>query len=102
MGLPLKDSRIMRVSDLLALEGIAGVVSTIIVSDDRRFKTVGQADDDGDIHVTGRGCLYLDCYRGCDDRYLRRGVDELPGYAGCTANRHALVLKRVIRRQYWR
>ena len=59
VGLPLKDSRIMRVSDLLALEGIAGVVSTIIVSDDRRFKTVGQADDDGDIHVTGGGAFIL-------------------------------------------
>ena len=59
VGLPLKDSRIMRVSDLLALEGIAGVVSTIIVSDDRRFKTVGQADDDGDIHVTAGGAFIL-------------------------------------------
>ena len=59
VGLPLKDLRIMRVSDLLALEGLAGVVSTIIVSDDRRFKTVGQADDDGDIHVTGGDAFLL-------------------------------------------
>ena len=59
VGLPLKDSRIMRVSDLLALEGLAGVVSTIIVSDERRFKTVGRAGDDGDIHVTGGDAFLL-------------------------------------------
>ena len=59
VGLPLKDSRIMRVSDLLALEGIAGNVPTITVSDDRRFKTVGRMGDDGDIPVTGGLAFFL-------------------------------------------
>ena len=59
VGLPLKDLRITRVSDLLALEGIAGVVSSIIVSDERRFKTVGRVGDDGDIPVTGGQSFFL-------------------------------------------
>ena len=59
VGLPLKDSRITRVSDLLALEGIAGVVSSIVVSDERRFKTVGRVGDDGDIPVTGGQSFFL-------------------------------------------
>ena len=59
VGLPLKDSRITRVSDLLALEGIAGVVSSIVVSDDNKFKTVGRVGDDGDIPVTGGQSFFL-------------------------------------------
>ena len=53
VGLPLKDSRIARVSDLFALDGIAGNVSVIIVSGNGEFKTVAQPGDDGDIPVTG-------------------------------------------------
>ena len=51
VGMPLKDSRITRVSDLLNLEGIADNVSVIIVSDNGTFKAVRQAGDDGDIPV---------------------------------------------------
>ena len=58
VGVPLKDSRITRVSDLLDLEGIAGNVSLIIVSDNG-FKVVTQARDPGDIPVTGGGAFIL-------------------------------------------
>ena len=57
-GVPLKDSRITRVSDLLKLNGFAGNVSVIIVSDNG-FKVVAQADDPGDIPVTGGGAFIL-------------------------------------------
>ena len=53
VGLPLRDSRINRVSDLFALNGIADNVSAIVVSDNGVFKTVGRAGDDGDIPVMG-------------------------------------------------
>ena len=53
VGLPLNDSRITRVSDLFALNGIAGNVSAIVVSDNGVFKTVGRAGDDSDLPVTG-------------------------------------------------
>ena len=58
VGVPLRDSRITRVSDLLDLEGIAGNVSLIIVSDNG-FKVVTQAGDPGDIPVTGGGAFIL-------------------------------------------
>ena len=53
VGVPLKDSRITRVSDLLNLEGIEGNVSAIIVSNNGEFKVVAQAGDDGDIQLAG-------------------------------------------------
>ncbi len=53
VGLPLRDSRITRVSDLLAFDGIRGNVSTIIVNHNGEFRWVGRADDPGDIEITG-------------------------------------------------
>ena len=53
VGVPLKDSRIARVSDLFSLEGIRGNVFVIIVSDKGVYKVVAQADDDGDIQIMG-------------------------------------------------
>ena len=53
VGLPLRDSRVTRVSDLFALDGIGGHVSTIIVIDNGAFKTVGRAGDPRDIAITG-------------------------------------------------
>ena len=57
-GVPLRDSRIARVSDLFALDGIRDNVVAITVSDNRRFsggrfKTVRQVGDEGDIPITG-------------------------------------------------
>ena len=53
VGLPLRDSRITRVSDLFALNGIGGNVSVIILTDSGEFKAVGRVDDPGDIKITG-------------------------------------------------
>ena len=53
VGLPLNDSRITRVSDLLTLEGISGNVPVIILTDGGEFKAVGRAGDPGDIEITG-------------------------------------------------
>ena len=53
VGVPLKDSRIARVSDMFALEGIGGNVSAITVWDNGKLKTVRQAGDEGDIPITG-------------------------------------------------
>ena len=53
VGLPLEDSRVTRVSDLFALEGIEDNVSVIYVEENGAFKAVTQADDPGDILITG-------------------------------------------------
>ena len=53
VGLPLRDSRIMRVSNLFALEGIGSNVPVIILTDGGEFKAVGQPDDPGDIPIIG-------------------------------------------------
>ena len=53
VGLPLRDSRITRVSDLLAFDGISGNVSTIIVNHNGEFRWIGRAGDPGDIEITG-------------------------------------------------
>ena len=59
VGLPLNDSRITQVSDLLAIEGIADNVSSIIVSDGGTFKAVRQSEDNEDIPVTGGQAFIL-------------------------------------------
>ena len=59
VGVPLRDSRINRVSDLFGLEGIGGKVSAITVSDNGEFLTLGQAGDEGDIPITGGQSFFL-------------------------------------------
>ena len=53
VGLPLRDSRVTRVSDLFSLDGIGGNVPIIIVTDNGEVKTVNRAGDPGDIAITG-------------------------------------------------
>ena len=53
VGVPLRDSRIARVSDLFALDGIRDNVIAITVSDSGEFHTVRQVGDPGDIPITG-------------------------------------------------
>ena len=53
VGVPLKDSRIAQVGDLFALEGIKGNVSGIVTANNRLVKVVKDADDAGNIHITG-------------------------------------------------
>ena len=63
VGLPLKDSRINRVSDLFTLEGIGGNVPVIILTDGGEFKAVGRAGDPGDIEITGGQSFILTAQR---------------------------------------
>ena len=63
VGLPLRDSRVMRVSDLFALNGIGGNVPVIILTDDGEFKAVGRAGDPGDIQITGGQSFILTAQR---------------------------------------
>jgi hypothetical protein len=61
VGVPLKDERLLRVSDLLRLEGIAGKVAAVIVLDpnDGAFKVVARAGDEGDIQIAGGSAFIL-------------------------------------------
>ena len=63
VGLPLNDSRIMRVSDLFVLNGIGGNVPVIILTDGGEFKAVGRAGDPGDIEITGGQSFILTVQR---------------------------------------
>ena len=63
VGLPLRDPRITRVSDLFALDGIGGNVPVIILTDGGEFKLVGRADDPGDVPVTGEQSFILTAQR---------------------------------------
>ena len=53
VGLPLRDSRITRVSDLFALDGIGDNVHVIILTDGGEFKLVGRSDDPGNVEIIG-------------------------------------------------
>ena len=63
VGLPLRDPRIDRVSDLLALEGIRGNVPVVILTDNGEFKVVGQPGDPSDIPITGGQSFILTAQR---------------------------------------
>ena len=53
VGLPLRDERVNRVSDLFTLDGIRGNVPLITLSEGGDYKVVGRAGDPGDIPVVG-------------------------------------------------
>ena len=59
VGLPLQDSRTVRVSDLFTLEGVGGVIAIIVVTDNGEFRAVGRAGDPGDIEITGGQAFIL-------------------------------------------
>ena len=59
VGLPLRDTRINRVSDLFTLDGIGGNTPAIILTEGREFKLVGRAGDSGDIEITGGQAFIL-------------------------------------------
>ena len=63
VGLPLRDSRITRVSDLFALDGIGGNVPVIILTDGGEFKVVRQAGDPGDVPIRGGQAFILTAQR---------------------------------------
>ena len=59
VGIPLKDSRLLDISDLLTLDGIRGNVSSIIVSDNGIYRTITQPEDDGNTLITGGRAFML-------------------------------------------
>ena len=59
VGLPLRDSRITRVSALFAIDGIGGNVPVVILTDSGGFKAVGQVGDPGDVPITGGQAFIL-------------------------------------------
>ena len=63
VGLPLRDSRVTRVSDLFALNGIGGNTLVIILSDGGGFQSVGRAGDPGDIEIAGGQSFILTAQR---------------------------------------
>ena len=60
VGLPLRDSRVRRVSHLFALEGIGGNIPAIIFTDNGEFKGVIPAGGPGDIPIIGGQAFMLD------------------------------------------
>ena len=60
VGLPLRDSRVRRVSHLFALEGIGGNIPAIIFTDNGEFKAVIPAGGPGDIPIIGGQAFMLD------------------------------------------
>ena len=59
VGLPLRDSRINRVSDLLDLDGISGNVQGIILTDGGDFQLVTQPGDPSNIPIVGGQAFML-------------------------------------------
>ena len=78
VGLPLMDSRITRVSDLFALEGVVNNVDAIVVTDNGEFRLVGRAGDPGDIPVTGGGAFILLAAGGGTVTITGDGWDNTP------------------------
>ena len=81
VAMPLSDSRITRVSDLLALEGIGGNVSAITVSNNGSFQTVEQAGDAGDIPITGGQSFILNARETATVAISGQGWDNVSGAA---------------------
>ena len=63
VGLPLRDSRITRVSDLFALDGIGDNVSVIILTDNGEFRSVGRSDDPGNVEIIGGQSFILNAQK---------------------------------------
>ena len=59
VGLPLRDSRVARVSDLFTLEGISSNVSKVLLTDNGAVQAVEQAEDPGDITIVGGQAFIL-------------------------------------------
>ena len=71
VGLPLKDPRITRVSDLFALDGIGGNVHRITLTDSGKLQLVERAGDPSDIPIMGGQSFFL--------RALRRAIVVISG-----------------------
>ena len=84
VAMPLSDSRITHVSDLLALEGIGGNVSAITVSNNGSFQTVEQAGNAGDIPITGGQSFILNARETATVAISGQGWDNVSGVAATT------------------
>ena len=78
VGLPLQDSRIMRVSDLFTLEGVGDNIAVIVVTDNGTFKAVGRAGDEGDIPITGGQAFILIVQQPATVPIFGDGWDNVP------------------------
>ena len=78
IGLPLRDPRITRVSDLFALEGIAGNITAMIVADSGELKPINRPDDAEDIPVTGGGGFILIVQQEATIPITGTGWDNVP------------------------
>ena len=78
VGLPLQDSRTVRVSDLFALEGVGGVIAIIVVTDNGEFRAVGRAGDEGDIEITGGQAFILIVQQPATVPIIGDGWDNVP------------------------
>ena len=85
VGLPLRDSRITRVSDLFALEGIGRNVPVVILTDNGTFNAVGRADDPGDIEITGGQSFILTAQRAATVDISGDGWTNVSGMATAPA-----------------
>ena len=59
VGLPLRDSRVARVSDLFTLEGISSNVPKVLLTNNGAVQAVEQAEDPGDITIVGGQAFIL-------------------------------------------
>ena len=88
VGVPLRDSRITRVSDLLTLEGIRDNVPAVTVSVDGNFKVVARADDNGDIPVTGDLSFIMAAQFGATISISGDGWGDYSGTAAAPPSAH--------------
>ena len=95
VGLPLRDSRVARVSNLFALDGIGGNVPVIILTDNGEFKSVGRTRDPGNIEITGGQSFILIAQRAArvgisgDGWYNSLGMAAAPSVGN--ADLHSLL-----------
>ena len=78
VGLPLRDQRISRVSDLFTLEEIGDNIAVIVVTDNGEFKAVGRAGDPGDIGITGGSAFILIVQQPATVPIIGDGWDNIP------------------------
>ena len=81
VGLPLRDERIKRVSDLLKLAGIEGNVPVIMVSVDGEYQVVGRAGDPGDIGIVGGQAFILTAQQAATVMLFGDGWTNISGAA---------------------
>ena len=81
VGLPLRDSRITRVSDLFALDGIDDNVPAIILTDDGEFKSVGRSDDPGNVEIIGGQSFILNAQEAATIETSGEGWYNTPAIA---------------------